>query len=211
MDSVPMISVEDNIKSLARTVLDEAHEEAEKILADARSKADDLRRQAHEQAAAERTKILAQANLETEHLHSQTLATTQLESRTLVLEQREKLLRSVFETAREKLPEIQRDRDYRRIAQHLVREALLQLGAKSATVHMDKSTQKMLTASVLEKTAAELKMRAQMGSSLKQGIGVIVETGDGRRQYDNTLETRLIRLQDTLRMPVYRILMGDFK
>ena len=204
-----MISMDENIKTLERAVLDEARAQAEKILAEARLKADDLRRQAREQAAAERAKVITQATLETERLRSQTVAITQLESRTLALDQREKLLLSVFESAREKLPEVQRDPEYKRIAPRLLREALLQLGAASATVHADKATQKILTAALLEKISKELKVRAQMGKPLKNGIGVIVETGDGRRQYDNTLETRLKRMQDTLRSSVYRLLMGE--
>ncbi|HTX92302.1 MAG TPA: V-type ATP synthase subunit E family protein [Anaerolineales bacterium] len=204
-----MISIEENIKTLERAVLDQAQAEAEKILAEARQKADDLRRQAREQASAERAKIIGQATLETERLHSQTIAITQLESRTIALEQREKLLLNVFETAREKLPEVQRDPDYGEIAQRLLREALLQLGAGSATVHADKATQKNLPPGLLERMSTELKMRIQVGKPLKDGIGVIVETGDGRRQYDNTLETRLKRIQDTLRSSVYRLLMGE--
>jgi vacuolar-type H+-ATPase subunit E/Vma4 len=36
-----------------------------------------------------------------------------------------------------------------------------------------------------------------------------VETVDGRRQYDNTLEVRLGRMRNSLRSSVYRLLMGE--
>ena len=48
-----------------------------------------------------------------------------------------------------------------------------------------------------------------MGEPLKQGMGVVVQTPDGHRRYDNTLETRMTRLQDAMRNPVYRLLMGE--
>jgi len=203
-----MISIDENIKTLERTVLDQARAEAEKILADASQKADSLRRQAREQAAAEHAQSIAQATLETERLRSQTLAITQMEARSAALEQREKLLQGVFESARQKLPEIPRDPQYGQIAERLLREALLQLGAASATLHVDKATQKHLPSRRLEKISAELKVHVQMGTPLKDRIGVIVETGDGRRQYDNTLETRLQRMQETLRASVYHLLIG---
>jgi len=204
-----MISIDENIKPLERAVLDEARAEAEKILAEARMKAETMKRQASERAADERARIIAQASLEAERLRSQAIAITHLESRTLTLEQREILLQTVFEAVRKKLPKVQRDPHYDRIAQNLLREALLQLGAGSARLHADKATQKVLTASLLEKMSKGLKIRIQKGEPLKDGIGVIVETEDGRRQYDNTLETRLNRMQDALRSPVYRLLMGE--
>jgi vacuolar-type H+-ATPase subunit E/Vma4 len=49
----------------------------------------------------------------------------------------------------------------------------------------------------------------QLGTSLTEGTGVIVETAEGHRQYDNTLEARLSRLQEELRSPVYRLLLGE--
>jgi len=36
-----------------------------------------------------------------------------------------------------------------------------------------------------------------------------VSAADGKLNYDNTLETRLNRLQGTLRASVYKILMGE--
>ena len=59
------------------------------------------------------------------------------------------------------------------------------------------------------RVSRDMKVKAKLGEPLKQGTGLIVETEDGRRQYDNTLETRLGRLQDTLRSPVYHLLMGE--
>jgi vacuolar-type H+-ATPase subunit E/Vma4 len=54
-----------------------------------------------------------------------------------------------------------------------------------------------------------LKVKLTIKGELKQGTGVIVQTEDGRLQYDNTLETRLSRLKNALRSPVYHILMGE--
>jgi V/A-type H+-transporting ATPase subunit E len=204
-----MPSIEKDIKLLERTVLEEARAGAEKNLAEAREKADGLKRQASQQAAAERTKILAQATLEAERLRSQALAIAQLESRTSALEEREELLRRVFEAAQERLPEIQQSPAYNRIAPRLLREALHHLGAGSATIRADRATRKILSSSLLAKMARELKMDIQVGEPLTDRIGVIAETTDGRRQYDNTLETRLNRLQAAVRPTVHRLLMGE--
>ena len=62
---------------------------------------------------------------------------------------------------------------------------------------------------MLEKISEELNVPLKLGAPLKKGTGAVVETPDGHINYDNTLETRLARLQNSLRSPVYHILMGE--
>jgi vacuolar-type H+-ATPase subunit E/Vma4 len=204
-----MKSTEESIQALTRAVLSEAHVEADRILADARAKADTTRQSAQEQASAVRTEILERASREAERTRQQAIATTQLKTRTMQLERREKLLDDTFEAARRQLPAVPQSADYDRIVRDLVREALTQLGADAARVRADQQTQTHLTDDVLADISNELGIKVQPGAPLKQGTGVIVETVDGRRQYDNTLEARLGRLRNSLRSSVYRLLMGE--
>jgi V/A-type H+-transporting ATPase subunit E len=204
-----MKSTEESIQALSRAVLSEAHAEADRILADARARADATRQRAQEQAAAERTETLARASQEAERIRQQVIATTQLKARTMQLERREKLLDSTFEAVRQQLPTAPQWTDYDRIARDLLREALTHLGADAARVRADQQTQALLTDHMLADISNELGMQVQLGAPLKQGTGVIVETEDGRRQYDNTLEARLGRLRNSLRSAVYRLLVGE--
>jgi V/A-type H+/Na+-transporting ATPase subunit E len=206
-----MKSTDENIKGLSEAVLNDARNDAEQILADAKAKAEEIRKQAGVQAAAERAKILEKASLEAERLRSQAVSTTQLKARTIELEQREKLLNEVFEKAAQKISAADKGADYEKTATMLLREALTQLGAEAAVVRADKTTQKFLSTAALEKLSKELKVKIKLGESLKEGLGVVVETEDGHRQYDNTLETRLKRMRDALRSPVYHILTGESK
>lgn len=204
-----MVSIDENIKVLSRAVLNDVQGSAEQILAQAKTKAEGIRQQAQEQAEAERAKIMEQASVEAERVRSQVVATSQLKARTKLLEQREKLLEEVFDTAKQRLPSVLRGSDYEKTAQRLFREALLQLGADTAIVRADEETLKSLTTSILEDMSKETQVQIQLGDPLEKGLGVIAETEDGHRQYDNTLETRLKRMQDTLRTSVNRILMGE--
>jgi vacuolar-type H+-ATPase subunit E/Vma4 len=204
-----MRSVEENIEALSRAMLGDAKTESEQILAEAKTKADAVRHKAEEQAAAERAQILERANQEADRLRGQVVATTQMKARTMELEHREKLLDKVFSTAHQQLADVVKRSDYNIIAQRLVHEALLQLKPESAKIRADKITQSFLTQPVLDELSKELNTRLTFGEPLQQGIGVIIETDDGHLQYDNTLETRLSRLQNGLRPPVYRILIGE--
>ena len=204
-----MVSIDENLKVLSRAVLNDVQGEAEQILDQARTKIEGIRRRAKEQAEAERDKILEQASVEAERMRSQAVATSQLKARTMVLEQREKLLEEVFETAKQRLSSVLRGSDYEKTAQRLLEEAIHQLSAESAVVRADEETMKALSTSVIEKISKEMQIKIKLGDPLEKGLGVIAETEDGHRQYDNTLETRLKRMQDTLRSSVYRILMGE--
>ena len=204
-----MTTVEENIDALSSAILNEAREEAEKIRADSQSKADAIRSRAQEQADAERKEILDRARVEAERIRNQTVATTQLKARTMQLEAREKLLNSVFTAVAQKLPAAQQEADYQQVACNLLKEALSQLKAKKALVQADATTQKLLNEMVLGDISRETKTELVMGKPLEQGTGVMVETEDGHLKYDNTLETRLNRMQNGLRSSVYRLLMGE--
>ncbi len=204
-----MRSLEENIESLSHAVLSEAREEAERILAEAREKADAIRKRAQEQAAAERAEILERANLEAARLRGQSVATTQMKARTMELEHRERLLDKVFEAARQQLPSIQQWSDYNQICQRLLKEALSQLQASDVLIQADQKTLSYLPDLVLNEISNKNNIHLAVGKLLENETGVNVISTDGHLHYDNTLEIRLNRLQNTLRSPVYHLLIGE--
>lgn len=199
----------EDIEMLERAILAEAQDEADQIIAQAKEKADAIRRRAQEQAEAERKAILERAREDAERLRSQAIATAQLKARSLQLAHREQLLDRVFKAVKEKLPEVQKRPDYDQIAAMLLREALTQLRVNKAEIRADETTQKFLKQGVLDEISKELNGEFTIAGTLEEGIGVVVDAADGKLHYDNTLETRLSRLQDTLRSSVYQILIGE--
>ena len=200
---------EENIELLSRAILFEAQADAEKIQAEAKEKADAIRQQAQQLAESDRKEILDQAGEEAERIRSQAVATAQMKARTLQLEHREKLLNKVFNAAKEKLSALQKRSDYDKIVAELVREAVTQLKVEQAEVRTDAATQKFLKDQALNELSKELKTQLTIGKALDDGMGVVIDADNGRLHYDNTLETRLNRLQNALRSAVYHVLMGD--
>jgi len=198
-----------DIEMLARAILTEARDEAEQIKADAKEKADAIRRRAQEQAEAERKAILDRAREEAERLRGQAVATAQLKSRSSQLTHREQLLERVFKAVKEKLPEVQNRPDYDEIVAMLLREALTQLRVNKAEVRADEATNKILRRGPLREVSKELGGDFKDGEVLEEGIGIVVDAADGKIHYDNTLETRLRRLQGALRSSVYQVLTGE--
>jgi vacuolar-type H+-ATPase subunit E/Vma4 len=201
-----MKSETEDIEMLARAIMVEAREEAEQLHTEAREKAGAIRKHAQEQAEAERNVILARAKEEADRLRSQSSATSQLKERSAQLKQREKVLNDVFEDVRKQLSAVKNRPDYGAIAAMLAREALTQLKTTEAEIHADDVTQKVLK---LDELSRELNGKFTFGKKLEEGTGVVVSASNGKLQYDNTLETRLNRLQGTLRSSVYKTLMGE--
>jgi len=198
-----------NIESLNQAVFGEAREDAEKVLVEARAKVDEIMKNAHEQAKAERQKILERASREAARIRRQSSATAELWARTLQMKRREALLNNVFDTARARLHTIQEWSNYDELVRNLLAAAVDRLGVKTAKVRADKTTRKLLADGIMDEIMKEMDVELQMGEDLEHGIGIIVETLDGHRRYDNTLETRLDRMKNSLRSPVYHILMGE--
>lgn len=198
-----------DIEMLERAIMVEANEEAAQLLAEAKEKADAIRKRAQAEAEAERKLILDRAKQDADRLRSQALATTQLKSRSAQLEEREKLLDSVFEEVKKQLDAIKKRPDYDAIATLLLREALTQLRVNKAEIKADELTQKALKKGALDEISKELKGEFTLSGALEEGTGVVVDAADGKIHYDNTLETRLSRLQSALRSSVYKVLMGE--
>ena len=197
------------IEMLARAILTEARDEADQIKADAKEKADAIRRRAQEQAEAERKAILDRARQEAERLRGQAVATAQLKARSSQLTHREQLLERVFKAVQEKLTDVQNRPDYDEITAMLLREALSELRVDAAQVRADETTQKVLKKGVLREVSKDLNAEFKDGDVLEEGIGIVVDANDGKVHYDNTLETRLRRLQGVLRSSVYQVLTGE--
>lgn len=198
-----------DIEMLARAILTEARDEADQLKADAKEKADAIRKRAQEQAEAERKAILDRAREEAERLRGQAVATAQLKARSTQLTHREQLLERVFKAVKEKLPEVQNRPDYEEIVTMLLREALTQLHVNKAEIRADEATNKILRKGTLRDVSKELNGEFKDGDALEEGTGLVVNAADGKLHYDNTLETRLRRLQGTLRSSVYQVLTGE--
>lgn len=199
----------EDIEMLQRAILSEARDASEQIRAEAKEKVDAIRKRAQERAEAEGKAILDLARQDAERLRGQAVATAQLKARSLELSHREQLLDRVFKTVKEKLSDVQKRPDYDQIATMLLREALVQLRVNKAEIRADKITQNLLEKKALDEISKELKGQFTMADALEEGTGIIVDAADGKLHYDNTLETRLHRLQSTLRASMYKVLTGE--
>lgn len=204
-----MASVDGSIEALSRAILAEADAETGQLKTQAQEKADQIRHHAQLEADRERKAILDQATQEADRLRSQAVASAQLKARALELEHRERLLNQVFSGVSRELPQVVQRKDFPDIAANLLREGLAQLRSDKVMIRADASTEKILTKSLLAEISREMHTELALGATLERGTGVVVQAAEGHLVFDNTLETRLARVQSTLRAGVYRVLMGE--
>ena len=204
-----MGNVEGSIEALTQAILGEAKTETEDLHKRAQEQAELIRLRAREAAARESSAILDQAKEEVRRLHGQKAATAQMKARSLELEHREQRLEKIFEAAAKRLQEIPRRKDYGAIATQLAREAILQLKAPAVELRMDDVTRGAITKEAIEALAKETGSKLSIGKPLDSGTGVFAATADGRLHFDNTLETRLRRMQGSIRSSVHRVLLGE--
>jgi len=200
---------DENIERLSRDILQQAQSEAEQLVSEAKSKAEEIHKRAQAEAAAQRDLILDKAKRDSDRIRSQAIATTQLKARTMLLESREKLLTEVFVEALKKLPSVQQWNDYEAIVEKLATEAISQIRAEKVILRTDKATAKLLTDSFVKKLAQKFNEKIELGDTLETKNGIVATTVNGHLTYDNTLETRLQKLENELRSTVYHLLMGE--
>ena len=200
---------QEKIQVLESAIMEIAQQEAQAILDEARAKADSLRTQAEAKAAVESEHILAGAKQTVEKLVDQATAKAQLDAQMLKLQRREQALQRVFAKARLQLATIPQRPDYADIVRRFISEAVTYMGDEAFVIRADAATDRVLDQALLDDLAQQLNVQLERGPQLEEGIGVVLTTPDGRRRYDNTLETRLARIQEDVRTPVYHILAGD--
>ena len=196
------------VQALEAAILEEAQREIREMMAEAETKAHQIQQTNQIETAKMQQIIIDRAQQEVDSLLEHAVAAAQMEAQALKLQRREQIIADVFNATQRQLSSVTSWPNYADIARYLLREAVLGLTTERLIVHADEITQTHLDDAVLAELSVDLDCTLERGETLSKGIGVIVETSDGRRRYDNTLQTRLDRMRNTLRAPVYRRLMG---
>lgn len=204
------MSPQDNLQTLENAIIAEARKEARQMLDQAKREAEQIEQQAVAETKVECARIIQHAHEQTKVLRSQAIATAQLEAQTLRLQRREHLLNSVFNIAQQRLQEeIPQRSDYVDTLHILIQQGLAHLNVDEVRLYVDEATKLLLDPPTLEKLSQTLNVHLHNGDTLTHKTGVILETLDGHRRYDNTLETRLARMKNALRTEIYHVLRGE--
>ncbi len=181
----------------------EAAAERERILAEARTQAQEIRSaaEAEAQTMVESQRQQQEAALRASRVRAQ--STAHLAGQALLLEAKDRALAEVFHRAEEALDQVIRDRThYERILEQLTSEGTQSFSGRVAIeAHPDDVT---AVRSVVGRQRVDAEVRS--ADDIRGGVRII--SADGRYIVLNTLASRLERARPTLTSEVARILWG---
>lgn len=185
-------ALDEQCRQECREIFDRAQEEAKRIIAKAQEEAEALRKQRLE-------RIKAEAESEATSI----LYSARLKAKNEVIRAKEEVASEAMALAEKRLMDLRSHPNYPDILKGYLDEALSQFEGK-VVVHVD-PRDKDLVAKILKKSGVKHEIRTDIETA--GGVMVTNEVEDVRVL--NTVEERLRRAREKLRIPVYRLLFGE--
>lgn len=200
---------------LGDEVLADARRRAERIRRRGRRDAERIRRQAEKEAQRVAEEILSEAHRRAEHSARMILATLDVEVHKATLNLKEEIVQACLEAAWRKLLR-KDDYDYPAVVTRLAVSALARMPGREFILQVSNEDRdrlpedlpRRIEEAVQREHHREVKVRLAAEPGRFAG-GCVVLSADGRLRYDNSFEARRRRLQQQLRRTAAQALFGD--
>ena len=208
-----MIEMSAGTDKIVSSIMSDAQIKAESILAEAEKENESILSEGETQAAAEKDKILENANKTAQMRYQQIISEAKMNSRRMELEAREEVIEDAFAKAEEKLKEIASSdaAQYKASLEKVITEAGTEIGGGDLIVHVKESdvakikgNLPMIEKSISDQTGNPTKL--EMGEDINTIGGAILKTKNGEIEVNNTIEARMLRFKKSLRSEVAGIL-----
>lgn len=209
---------EDSVNEICRQIIADGEHEVSSILEKARRTADDITSKAEEEGKKAAEKILKEADSRVEAIKRRAVSSVELEVKRERLKVRESLFDMVMEKVNELLSSARGRSEYADILAGLAVEAIVALGSANVTIFADSRDVQLVESKVVPKVKD---MLAGLGKEIesvdvkpldKPSIGgVVVGVREGNVIYDDTFESRLYRMQSDIRTIVYNELFREME
>ena len=200
-------------KEIIDGILDDAHEEAEKIRSEAQSRVEDRRMLLNGRVQRVKDDAASEAKKRVEEIRRRTDAEIGRAQRRNDLARRRDVLAAVQRRVRARLVEKSREgtEDYRRALGGWIAEGALGLAGTEVEVSVSSDEEPLLESAL---SAARRVVRELAGTEVALTAakahtgspGPVVAAPDGRTIYDNRIDARIRRHENTIRRMVYEIM-----
>ncbi|MEW6553448.1 MAG: V-type ATP synthase subunit E [Actinomycetota bacterium] len=185
-------ALDDQCRQECQEIFSRAEAEAKQILDRAQAEADAIRQ-------ARLDKVKAEARSETTSM----LYTARLKSKNTVISTKEQIAEKALASAEEELHGLRSRQDYPSILEDMIKEGLVRISGK-VIVHVDPAD-----AEVAEAVMKRLALDHELLLDIQSAGGAVISDADGRVRIVNTVEERLNRAREKLRMHVSGILFEE--
>ncbi len=193
------MSIEDILQALD----DQCRQECQEIFGRAESEAKQILDRAQVEAEAIRQAKLEKVKAEARSETTSMLYSARLKSKNSVISVKEQIAEKAIAAAEERLRGLRSRQDYRSILEDMIKEGLTRISGK-VLIHVDPADQEAAEA-VMKRLGSDFELR----TDIKTAGGAVVSDMDGRVRIVNTVEERLNRAREKLRMYVSGILFEE--
>jgi V/A-type H+-transporting ATPase subunit E len=195
------MSIEDILQALD----DQCREECQEIFNRAQAEAKHILDRAQEEAAEIREARLNKVRAEARSEATSILYSARLKSKNEIIRAKEKVVEKALEEAEKRLVDLRNHEGYPAILTDLVQEGISRVSGK-VHVHVDPADKKLA-----ESILRDLGLEHEILADIQTIGGAIVSDVDGRVMIINTIEERLNRAREKLRLEVSGILFEEEK
>jgi len=192
----------DKIKS---KILEDAKAEANKIISEAKEEEAKILEKAKEEAEKRKAEILKRGEKEAEMTKSRIISEAKLEAKKKLLEAKEEIIEMAINKLKEELAKLPEQSDYKDKLIKLIKDGAVSLGGGELVVRLNKRDMELIEDSTLWNLEKEVENATNKVTVLKKGEpvditgGCIIETADGLKSLDNSLEAIFNRNMNEIR------------
>jgi vacuolar-type H+-ATPase subunit E/Vma4 len=199
-----------DIGELVSAMHNEAAQEVEKILSEAKKEADRKQLYAERQAESILTEARNKAEMHSKQMRQQALSGVAIEIKRRTMKIQEDVFRDIVQKAVDRIQSRAADDDFQQVLLMLIVEAAIGLDAPAARINANEKQRAMITGELLHR--AERRVEALTGKDVRlslsdqeplRKLGVVLTAEDNKTAYDNSIDTRLVRKSTEIRQFIY--------
>jgi len=204
------LSIKDGLLAITNEVLEDVQKEAQAIVLKAETEAKQILNTAKEQADQNYQTIITQAKGKAENERRKIASVTEVEIRNRLLQTKEELVDAAFEKTLTKLEEFTTTKEYNDYLLNLIEQAVKRINSKNLLMQVNAKDKTLLKQTTLNALSKKLNCKLTFSGKTEKFIGGCkIETEDGKITCDNTIDNRLRELKPVLRVEVAKILFEE--
>ncbi len=207
--------VDKGAQLIAEDILKEAKEKAAGIISAAKKEAKTVVDAARFGAKEEEEREVKEARVQGKHIHEEVLAKGRMRARRELLQKREELINELLKEAEKKLQVYASSKKYEKDLVRIAVSACKKLGSNQVIIRANRHDLKLLEKSkeqiMRELGGAEKGVNILFGEPIQTIGGVRVVAPDGRVEIDETLDGKMKREFEALRVKVAKVLFEGSK
>lgn len=203
------LSLKQHVETLSAYIRNVSSNDVSELQRQSKEEIEKTLEQGNDQIEQIRKVILEAMKVKVEQAEVEAKAEFQRKQKIDWLEQREEILDKVFQQLKSEFNDFVATKAYADGLMNLVTEAIEKIQSDSIILRFDKQSDQLITSEQLDKVASQKGLNIRRGELLSGFHGVIAESENNRFNFDNTLEGRLERKKQELRVLASQLLFEE--